>query len=263
LTPNSAEIEELVRIAAEEADPAANKRLFRALRSVEVFFPMETGQHASGGKKATPLLRLPDGTRAMMLYTSKSHPDLPGRFGGGSFRDALAAALKMPVLDWVIVSNRASQWVAVGKSQIPAVLDDLRSGEHAASSSFSSSESRPADQSLEALITRAVHSEPEQLSPAIPSLLQGRELYLELNAEKVGDAGQPVMKTISVEHMANVIRAYLTRSRPGIAYGGITWEALKEMVNNEAQIQGVQLINDSDDWVIFDRESLGCSDSNE
>src|SRR5262249_36745035 len=105
--------------------------------------------------------------------------------------------------------------------------------------------------------TRAVRTDPAQLSPPIASLLPGRELYLELNTEKSGEAGQPAMKTFSVQHLTNVIRAYLTRSRPGITYGGIGWGALKEMIGRAPQIQGVQLMNDADDWVIFDRESLG------
>ena len=42
----------------------------------------------SGNKKTTPLLRLPDGTHAMMLYTSKTHPDLSDTFAGGRIEDA-------------------------------------------------------------------------------------------------------------------------------------------------------------------------------
>ena len=255
MTQDSNEIEELVRIAAQEKDPAAHRRLFRALRRVEFFFPLKITRHEGKEVRATPLLRLPDGTNAMMLYTSKSHPDLPDSFGGGSLKDALAAALKMPALDWVILSNQASQSVAIRKEQISAILGDLHSVGNGADSPRTASDSDPTDKMLEDLITRAVHSTPKQLSPPIDSVLPGRELYLELTAEQSKD-GQPSMKTFQVGDIANVVRAYLTRSRPGITYGGIGWEALKEMIRKEPGIDGVQIVNDADDWVVFDRESL-------
>jgi SseB protein N-terminal domain len=255
LTRDSNEIEELVRIAAQEKDPAARRRLFRALRPAEFFFPLNIKHHEGKEVRATPLLRLPDGTNAMMLYTSKSHPDLPDSFGGGSFKDALAAALKMPALDWVILSNRASQWVAIRKEQISTILGDLHSDGKEENGPLANSGSGPTDKMLEDLITRAVHSTPEQLSPPIDSVLPGRELYLELTAEHSAE-GQPIMKTFQVNDTPNVVRAYLTRSRPGITYGGIRWEVLKEMIRNEPGIDGVQIVNDADDWVVFDRESL-------
>ena len=65
------------------------------------------------------------------------------------------------------------------------------------------------------------------------------------------------MKVFQVDHISNVVRAFLTRNRPGIIYGGIRWEALKEMTRNERSIDGIQVVNDADDWVVFDRKSLG------
>jgi hypothetical protein len=248
LTPDADEIEELVRIAAQENSHAARYRLFRALPHVELFFPLKVRRHRGKEVRATPLLRLQDGSNAMMLYTSKSHPDLPDSFGGGAFKDALAAAQKMSALDWVILSNRASQSVSVRKEHIPSILNELDSEEK--------KETVPqADESLEDLITRAVHSAPEELSAPINSALAGRELYLEMIAGH-GEQSQPTMNIFQVHGMPNVLRAYLTRRRPGITYGGIKWEALKEMIMGEAAINGVQIVNDADDWVAFDRESL-------
>jgi hypothetical protein len=255
LTQDSNEIEELVRIAAQEKNPAALRRLFRSLRRVEFFFPLKIKHHEGKEVRATPLLRLPDGANAMMLYTSKSHPDLPDSFGGGSFEDALAAALKMPALDWVILSNRASQWVAIRKEQISAILGDFHSDGKQGNGHRTTSGSGPADKMLEDLITRAIHSTPGELSPSIESVLPGRELYLEL-AVGQSEEGQPTMKIFQVDDIPNVVRAYLTRRRPGITYGGIRWEALKEMIRSEPGIDGVQIVNDADDWVVFDRESL-------
>ena len=256
MTQNSDEVEELVRAAAaDEQKPAAAMRLFRSLLDVEVFFCLKITEIEGGEQKATPLLQLPDGTNAMMLYTSKTHPDLSDTFGGGRLQDALRAALKMQPLDWVILSNNASQWVSVSKKQIPAVLDDLYSDGNVVGSPDSPSASGSPNPALEELITRAVHADPEHLSQPIASLLSGRELFLELATGETGEAGQPVLNMYKIQHFTNVIRAYLTRTRSGITYGGVTWEALKEMVRKQTEIQGVQIMNDADDWVVFDRES--------
>jgi len=255
LTQHSLNLEELVNVAGEHNSFTGNLHLFRALGDSELFFPMETIEHAGEMKRSTPLLRLPDGTHAMMVYTSKSHPDLLRPFAGGCIKDILAAASSVSALDWVILSNSASQWISVHKRQIPAVLDGLEPGGNESDSPVSPSASSLADPALEQLITRAVHEDPEQLSQPIASLLSGRELFLELVAGKTGEAGQPVMKTYKIQHFTNVVRVYLTRTRPHITYGGITWEALKDMMRTKTDIQGVQIINDADDWVVFDRES--------
>lgn len=256
LTADTDQIEELVRIAAQEESAAARNVLFRALRHVKLFFPLKITRREGKEVRATPLLRLRDGTNAMMLYTSDSHPDLPDSFGGGAFNDALAAALKMPALDWVIVSNRASQWVSVRKEQIPAILGEVASDSGAKETGpVAPSGIGQVDNSVEALITRAVHSAPEELPPSINLVLAGRELYLEMAARRGGE-GRPTMKVFQVRGVANVLRAYLTRNRPGITYGGINWEALKEIIRSEPAINGVQIVNDADDWVVFSRESL-------
>lgn len=249
------EIERLVGIAAEAQTPAARQGLFAALRDVEVFFSLKATQHQGGETRATPLLRLSDGAHAMMLYTSKSHPDLSDRFGGGSFADALAAAAKMSGLDWVILSNRAAQWVAIRKREIPAILADLDSDGKGRNKQAKVSGNASMNDTLESLITQAVQCSPEEVLLPIGSVLAGRELFLELTSEQ-SESVQPAMKLFQVGDIRNVVRAFLTRNRPGISYGGIKWEALKEMIRNEPSIDGVQVVNDADHWVVFDRESL-------
>ncbi len=240
------EFEGLVRIAADEKTPAARHRLFRAIRRAEVFFPLTAQQDP-----ATPLLRLPDGTHAMMLYTTRSHPDLVDNAqhgcGGGSFADALSAASTMAGLDWVILSNRAAQWVAIRKQEIPGILADLESPP----------ESPPeTPETPESLITRAARHGPGDASPSIAPALSGREVFVELTSgPQAGD--QPAMKVFEVDGLPTVIRAFLTRHRPGITYGGMRWEAVAQMIGNAPGIDGVQVVNDADDWVVFDRESLG------
>jgi hypothetical protein len=249
------DIDRLVHIAADEKTPAARYRLFQTLRNVEVFFSLKTKEHGGDAVRATPLLRLSDGTHAMMLYTSKSHPDLSDSFGGGSFADTLAAAAAMPGLDWVILSNRAAQWIAIRKQEIPAILAGRDSNGQEHDHRPEPPGNAPVDQTLESLITQAVQRGAEEVSPPIEPALAGRELFLELTPGP-GEGSQPAMKVFRVDDIPNVVRAFLTRSRPGIHYGGIKWEALKEMIRNEPGIDGVQIVNDADDWIVFDRKSL-------
>lgn len=254
--PHAASVEELIDIAADQKSQEATQQLFSALKAVELFFPRTTVLHEGKQLNATPLLRLPDGKHAMMLYTSRDHPDLPDKFAGGAFEDALAAALEMPDLDWVIVSNRASKWVAMNKQQISAALRGQRP--EIVTANNSAEPSQPTGNLLEDLITRAVRTPQEQLLPPIASALRGREVFVEL-AKAQSEDGQPIMKTFAIEHLPRVLRAYTTRSRPEIRYGGMQWEALKEMVKAAAQISGIQIVNEADDWVVFDRAALGLN----
>ena len=258
--PDNIDIEEIVRIASQEQHPAARRRLFQTIRPVEVFFSYNVTQHDGKEVRSTPLLRLPDGTHAMMLYTSKSHPDLQKRFAGGAFKDTLAAALEMPPLDWVILSNSDSQWVAIAKGQISGILDDLHSDRQDKNGSLMASGDDPAGKTLEDLITRAVRSKTEELLLPIGSVLEDRELFLDLAAGQSED-GQPIMKTFQVEQLPHLIRVYTSRIRPGVRYGGIRWKALKDMIRIAPEISGVQIMNDADDWIVFDRESLGLDSS--
>jgi hypothetical protein len=214
--------------------------------------------------RSTPLLRLTDGTHAMMLFTSKSHPHLSEhkQFAGGTFEDAIAAAVKIPPLDWVILSNNASQWVAIAKGQISGILDDLNSYQQDENTLSTPPEGDPTGKTLEDFITHTVRSKSKEIPLPIRSLLLDRELFLELAGGQSED-GQPVMKTFQIEHLRHVVRAYTSRIRPGIKYGGIRWEELKNMIRVAPEISGVQIMNNSDDWIVFDREALGLEAGDE
>ncbi|OBF71510.1 hypothetical protein A5750_20335 [Mycobacterium sp. 852002-51613_SCH5001154] len=252
--PDAARVEELIDIAAEQESQEATQQLFSALKGVEIFFARTTVRHEGKELNATPLLLLPDGKHAMMLYTSRDHPDLPDKFAGGVFEDALAAAREMPDLDWVILSNLASNWVAMNKQQISAALRGERPV--MVTTHNSSEPSQASGDLLEDLITRTVRTPQEQILPSIASALRGREVFVEL-AKARSEDGQPIMKTFAIEHLPTVLRAYTTRSRPAIRYGGMQWEALREMVKAAAQLSGIQIVNEADDWVVFDRAALG------
>jgi len=264
LTTDDSDIEKLMEIAAQDNSQVARQRLFQAMRLVEVFFPCKMDPH--DGKKigSIPLARLSDGTHAMMLFTSKSHPHLSEHkhFAGGTFEDALAAGLKMPPLDWVILSNNTWHRVAIHKQEIATILDDLNSDSRGQSGSPIASEDDPTGKMLEDFITNTVRSGSNEIPSQISSALRERELFLELAAGQNED-GQPIMKTFQVEHLRHVIRVYTSRVRPGIRYGGIRWEELKNMIRIASEISGVQIMNNSDDWIVFDREALGLEEASD
>ncbi len=252
------DIEQLVGHVARDNSHAARQRLFRAIAVVEVFFPYNVEQRGGKEVKSTPLARLSDGTHAMMLFTSNLHPHLSEHelFAGGAFKDALSAALKMTSLDWVILWNCASQRVAIAKNEIPEILDDINSHPQDYNSYSAADENDRAGEMVENLISSAVASKTDNLPIAIGAAIGDREIFLELG-EEPSPAGQPEMKTFQIEHLRHVIRAYTSRRRPSIRYGGIKWQALKEMIRTVPEIGGVQIMNDADDWLVFDREALG------
>jgi hypothetical protein len=252
LTTYSNEIDKLVEVAAQENSRVARQRLFRAIGSTEVFFPCDLDETDRTVVRSTPLARLADGSHAMMLFTSKSHPHLAEHknFAGGTFKDALASALKIPLLDWVILSNDAWRQVAIHKQQIPGILDDL--------SSRAQTPEDSAGNVIEELITDSVTSETDEIARRITAALRERELFLELAAGRDED-GQPTLKTFRVGHLSHVVRVYTSRVRSSIRYGGIRWTALKDMVRAAPEIGGVQVMNNADDWIVFDREALGSN----
>jgi hypothetical protein len=262
MTDNN-DIDKLVEVAAQENSPAARQRLFQTIRLTEVFAPCELDPHEPNKVRSTPLARLSDGTHAMMLFTSKSHPHLSEHqhFAGGAFRDHLSAALKMPPLDWVILSNSAWQRVSIHKQQIAAILDDINSDSRGQNYPHAPSAGDAAGTMLEDFITQSARSESDAVPQQVSVVLRERELFLELAAGQSED-GQPVLKTFQIQHLAHVVRVYTSRIRPGIKYGGIQWTALKEMIRAAPGIGGVQIMNNADDWIVFDREALrlGASD---
>ncbi len=257
------DIDKLVEVAAQENSPDARRRLFQAIRRAEIFVPCEMDPHDPKTVRLTPLARLTDGTHAMMLFTSKSHPHLSEHqhHAGAAFADHLSAALKMPPLDWVILSNSAWHRVAIHKQQIAAILDDLNSDGQRQNDTRASFTDDSAGTMIEDFITRSASSGPHEMPHQITAALRGRELFLEL-APGQNAGGQPVMKTFHVEHLPHVVRVYTSRIRPGITYGGIQWTALKDMIRAAPGIGGVQIMNNADDWIMFDREALrlGASD---
>lgn len=258
------DIEQLVATAASDGSQLSRKLLFHAISCVEVFFPYRHEQHDGREVRSTPLARLADGTHAMMLFTSKLHPHLSEhqQFAGGTFNDALSAALKMPSLDWVFLLNRESQRVAIAKGEIPEILEDIHSAPQIHSGAPASARNEGSAQSLEELITSTVNSKSAELPASLGSVIGDKQLFLELSKMQSED-GRPVMHTFQVEHLGPVIRAYTSRIRPGITYGGMLWPELKNMIRISPNISGLQIVNDDDDWIVLDREALGLASNPE
>lgn len=257
------DIEKLVEATA-EGSHRPRQHLFRTISSEEVFFPYREEQREGKVVKSTPLARLSDGTHAMMLFTSKAHPHLleHQHFAGGRFKDALAAALKIPALDWVILWNSASERVVIAKNQILEILSDIDAFSQNSGGSISADQNDPATAKLEDIITNTVNSKATELPRSIGAAIGNREVFLELSKAQSQD-GQPVLKTFGIEHLGSVVRAYTSRVRPGIRYGGMSWPELKRMIRNAPELAGVQLVNDADDWLVFDRQALGLNSASE
>lgn len=253
--PINNNIEELVNAASQTHDQQDISTLLQDSRRCEVFMPLGKTLHDGKKAKTVPLLALPDGTRAMMLYTSKSHPDLPNTFGGATLESALRSAVNMPAVDWVILTNQDSKWISISKAQISAYLETF-------SNAIGDALQPAHDQAVDAevLISRIVGSAAAGSVSAIIAALQGRELFLDMSCIERED-GQRSMNSFLIEPLGPVVRAYTSRLRPGIKYGGIRWNALSDMVRKLPEIKGVQVMNNSDDWIVIDRKGLGLDDA--
>jgi hypothetical protein len=247
------DIDQLVRAAASDKSPEALEALCRALDAKEVFYRANL-RHIDGGQRvSTPLLRLDDGSHALVVYTSKAHPDLPSKFGGAPFRHVLRMALDIPAADWLIVTGMQGTWLPIRKNQIAAILQILANKEPNGIATEQANNNRGTD--LEILISDAVGRPADSWFDEMLRSLSGRELYIKLS-DQPADSGRPVMITSEVEGVKGLVQAYTSRRRPGIAYGGMKWEALVGMVKNAAEISGVHIINDQDDWVVLGRQEL-------
>lgn len=251
-------VDELISTAARTHAQDDLREAVRALKSREVFMPFKAVLRDGKEVKTVPLLLLPDGTHAMMTYTNNSHPDLPDSFAGATFESALKAALRMPELDWVIVTNRTSDWVSIHKSQIQAYLDSLDNTHFDAPLP----EGGVGFDAVEELVSRAVGSESMSSVSAVTAALEDREIFLEMSSY-TSDDGRQSMNSFLIEPLGSVVRAYTSRLRPGIRYGGLRWSALREMMRALPEIKGVQLMNNADDWVVIDRKALGLDERGE
>ncbi|WP_234820472.1 hypothetical protein [Mycolicibacterium goodii] len=235
--------------ASDIGDGHARIRLFRALGGVTLYY-VATEQEIDGTRVlSTRVRRLDDGSSAMVVYTSRRHPDLPDRFVASQWSNILKAAYEIVRPDWLVVANVRNETVAIARDQIPVILADL---------------SVPVDDrmpnpvvvadDLENLISNAVRTAPDDWYESAIVQLRGRELFLHLNDG--ANAGQLSMVTSSAAGRAGWLLSYTSRTRPGIRYGGITWDALADVIKNNPETPGVRVVNEADDWILLGRDAF-------
>lgn len=168
----------------------------------------------------------------------------------------LEIVLNIPQADWLFLTNRGGKWLAINRSKIPEILNSLPSEPNEHSSNPPMRESvKTSPSTLESLISTAVRAPTQNLSDPILEQLKGRELYIRLAPDSPKD-GRPVMITSKVGDVGGLVQAYTTRSRPGITYAGMQWDAIVDMINNAPQVPGVHIINDNDDWIVLGRSDI-------
>lgn len=239
----AAEIEGLVTRAAEQQDAVLVSDLMIALNDHEIFYSLDVKDVGGQQQIKTPLRELADGTYALEAFTSRSNPELWKHFAGGPWREVLELAAQMPPVQWLIIKNDAGSRVPIRKSQIAAILNVLPH--------------KPIT-TLDARITKIANDPQAHPFTSLEDQLSRTQLFVRLTAESA-TSGQLALATSSAGGVDNLVQAYTSRSRSGYVYGEMDWQAVVGMVAKTPDLQGIQIINDNDDWVTVSRADLGRS----
>ncbi|MGZ5369981.1 MAG: hypothetical protein ACXWDD_11795 [Aeromicrobium sp.] len=250
----SDKVDRLLASQGMKRDAESLVRLHQALIPLEVYYRATVNEVDGEQRITAPLLRLDDGSHALMVYTSKTHPELPERFAGAPWRQVLRMAHEMQNTDWLIVKSESGEWYPIGKDEIEQLLAGPTQDESLQQGSAATGPFLGQDDAIEAIITTAA-ADGEESFDALISVLKNRELFLRLAPRPSAD-GRPVIVTSRVGDVTGLAQAYTSRRRPGMTYGGMKWEAIVEMVLKSAEMAGVHIINDNDDWVVLDRSAI-------
>lgn len=247
------EVDRLIKAATVEPSADALLAVDRALAPTEVFYRATVSDLGGKQRVSTPLLRLDDGTHALMVYTSRAHPALPRQFGGAPWRHALKMALEIPQADWLIVTNLDGDWLPIRKSQIAQILGR---GPGEPSKKKSTGETATDENAeLDLLISDAAKQSGEDWLQPLLGALNGRELFLPISDQPSED-GRAKIVTSEVGGVSGLVQAYTSRRRPGITYGGMRWDAIVDMIKRAPEMPGVHIISDNDDWVVLGRAQI-------
>lgn len=122
-------IDELVTQAARSNTKQDSDALFKALRGQEIFFWVRTEKKidpTNGQERevavSSPLLRLPAGQRAFMLYTSREDARLRNPYGGAQWERALRMLTDMNEADGLILTSPNKDSIAVDKQNAHDIL---------------------------------------------------------------------------------------------------------------------------------------------
>lgn len=237
----------LFSAAARDTSGEARLELFRALDGIKLHYVASPDGEESKGELSVRLQRMADGSSAFVVYTSRHHPDLPQRIVREEWSDVLKTAYESVRADWLVIANMRNETVAVSREQVALLISDLSrpQGQIPATAG--------ANDELETIISLAAEISADDLYGSVLSLLTGRELYLHLTTD-TSAGGRPSVVTSPAAGRDGWMLAYTTRGRPGLRYGGITWEALTDMVSQNTHMPGVRVVNAADDWILLSRD---------
>lgn len=173
-----------------------------------------------GHRVTTPLVKLSDGSHALVVYTSRSHAELPQEFG---------------VL--LFVSTAGGEWLPMSKAQINVIINGLEVAEPVEVHDPNDVEiAGVAD--LDDLISQAQGTPPARWTDLLLKCLEGRELFVRISPDRL-KGGRPVI-TSEIGAVRGLVQAYTSRSKQELAYGAMSWAAITDMVNNAPERPAVQ-----------------------
>lgn len=243
-------IEHLVKAAARDSSSGGPRlELIRALSTGELFYAATEVMVDGRAMMSTRLRRLEDGSNAMLVYTSKKHPDLPQRFAGAQWSTLVNIAQSVGS-DWIVIIGRDNDTVPITRQQLAIISGAIPEAEIG----YSQQTARTAD-ALETAISDAVKANGTDRYELALTLLRGREVYAHL-IDDVSSRGRTSLLTSAAGGIDGWILIYTTRRRSGIKYGGLAWEDLVDMVKQDAGIPGIRVVNEVDDWIILGRDVI-------
>jgi len=248
------ELDALIATAASTQDKGLFAAALKLLDTREVFYRAVVTPTEDGQRVSTPLARLSDGSHAFVVYTSKDHPELPKKFGGAPWRHVLSMAAGLPQADWLIVSTAGGAWLPIRKDQIGVIIQSLEKvGTQGEGSGNGAPKSKPEE--LDTLIADAQGASSEDWSEPLSAALRDRELFVRLSSDRL-ENGRPVLVTSVVGDVSGLVQVHTSRSRPGITYGGMSWDDIVNLVRDSPDLTGVHIVNDNDDWVVLGESEL-------
>jgi len=247
------ELDALIATAASTQDKGAFAAALRILDTQEVFYRAVVTPTDDGQRVSTPLARLSDGSHAFVVYTSKDHPDLPKKFGGAPWRHVLNMAAGLPGADWLIVSTVSGAWLPIRKDQISVISESLEKAASHGAGTIQAPKSEGKE--VDALIADAQSGSSDDWSAQLSAALRDQELFVRLSSDRL-ENGRPVLVTSVVGDVSGLVQVHTSRNRPGITYGGMSWDAIVGLVRESPELAGVHIVNDDDDWVVLGRSEL-------
>lgn len=248
-------VDALIAEASRTQDMRAVAAALAALDLHEVFYRAVVTPTEAGQRVTAPLVRLGDGSHALVVFTAKTHPDLPQKFGGAPWRHVLTMATQLPTADWLIVSTDGGHWLPIGTSQINGILEILDAAASPGGDDVIGGSAITGGGDLDALISAAHLDSDESWVDRLLASVTDRELYVRISPGRVED-GRPALITSTVADVRGLVQVYTSRIRPGLTYGGMNWDDIVGVLRDAHDIGGVHIVNDRDDWIVLRRSDI-------